>query len=128
MASYNKPVLLDTNIIIYAVSEPFDLISQIKEIGFNDIIIIESIKKELEKLSIKGNNKERKFAKLALDLCKKFRIEEDPPITGSIDDKIIYVAKNKGYIVATSDILLRKRLRELGLITIYLKDKRLQLD
>ncbi|MCC6013016.1 MAG: PIN domain-containing protein [Candidatus Verstraetearchaeota archaeon] len=128
MVLYDKPVLLDTNIIIYAVSEPFDLISQLRELGFSNIIIIESIKKELEKLLTKGNNKERKFAKLALDLCKKFKIEKDPPVAGSIDDKIIHIAKDKGYIVATSDFLLRKRLKELGLTTIYLKDKRLQLD
>ncbi|MDH5806509.1 MAG: hypothetical protein QXW62_01655 [Candidatus Methanomethylicaceae archaeon] len=128
MVIYNKslpPVVLDTNIVIYSATEPFDILSQIMELGFGKPVIIESIKKELEKLSIKGSNKEKRNAKLALKLCEKFELEPDPPISGNVDEKLLFLAKNKGYIIATCDSSIRKKLRELGLPVIYLKDGRL---
>ncbi|MEM1572916.1 MAG: hypothetical protein QXI49_02200 [Candidatus Methanomethylicaceae archaeon] len=128
MVIYNKslpPVVLDTNIVIYSATEPFDILSQIMELGFGKPLIIESIKKELEKLSIKGSNKEKRNAKLALKLCEKFELEPDPPISGNVDEKLLFLAKNKGYIIATCDSSIRKKLRELGLPVIYLKDGRL---
>lgn len=128
MVTYNKSlpcVILDTNIIMYSATEPFDILSQIMELGFGKPLIIESTKRELEKLSIKGSNKEKRNAKLALKLCEKFELEPDPPISGDVDEKLLFLAKTKGYIIATCDSDIRKKLREHGLPVIYLKDGRL---
>lgn len=125
---YNKdlmPVLLDTNIIVYSIRKPFDIVNQLAELGFSRIIVIEGVKKELEKLTIKGRMKEKRSAKLALEICEKFELEPDPPIFGSVDEKLLFLAKTKGYIIATCDSSIRKKLRERGLPVIYLKDNRL---
>ncbi|MCS7097605.1 MAG: hypothetical protein NZ922_01315 [Candidatus Methanomethyliaceae archaeon] len=118
-------VILDTNIIMYSTEKPFDITNQLIELGFFRIIIIESVKKELEKLAIMGGVKERRNAKLALKICENFEFEPDPPISGGVDEKLLFLAKTKGYIIATCDSDIRKKLRENGLPVIYLKDERL---
>lgn len=119
------PVLLDTNILLYSVSEPFEIKSQIEKIGFKKIVITEGVKRELERIATIGRTKEKKFAKLSLEIAKRFEVLPDPPIEGTVDDQLLYLSKNHGYVVATSDALLRRRLRKEGLPVIYIKNKRL---
>ncbi|MGC8936056.1 MAG: PIN domain-containing protein [Candidatus Methanomethylicaceae archaeon] len=119
------PVLLDTNILLYSVSEPFEIKSQIEKIGFKKIVITEGVKRELERIANSGRTKEKKFAKLSLEIANRFEVLPDPLIGGTVDDQLLYLSKNYGYIVATSDALLRKRLRKEGLPVIFIKNKRL---
>jgi rRNA-processing protein FCF1 len=119
------PVLLDTNMLIYSASEPFEIRSQLERLGFKNIIVTEGVKRELERLAQVGRTKEKKFAKLSLEIAKKFGTMPDPPITGSVDDQLVYISKQHGYIVATSDASLRRRLKREGLPVIYIKNRRL---
>ncbi|GEM_PF-350819 len=119
------PVLLDTNILIYSASEPFEIRSQLERLGYKNIIVTEGVKRELERLAQSGRTKEKKFAKLSLDIAKKFGTMPDPPIARSVDDQLVYISKQYGYIVATSDACLRKRLKREGLPVIYIKNRRL---
>ncbi|MGQ9759111.1 MAG: PIN domain-containing protein [Candidatus Methanomethylicaceae archaeon] len=119
------PVLLDTNILIYSASEPFDIAHQLENLGFHNLLVTEGVKSELDRLVKTGSKKEKRFARVALDIASRFRVLPDPPIIGGVDDQLLYLAKNSGYIVATSDIFLRRRLKKEGLSVIYLKKRRL---
>ncbi len=119
------PILLDTNILMYSASEPFNIAYQLEELGFKNILITEGVRRELERLAQNGHKKERQFAKLSLEISSKFKVVPDPPVAGSVDDQLLEMAKKHGYIVATSDACLKRRLRREGLPVIYLKDRRL---
>ncbi|MEM2058645.1 MAG: hypothetical protein QXO76_10395 [Thermoproteota archaeon] len=119
------PVLLDTNVLMYSASEPFEIRSQLERLGFKNIIVTEGVRRELERLAGSGHAKEKKFAKLSLEIAKKFETLPDPPIGGSVDDQLLYLSKECGYIVATSDTSLRRRLKREGLPVIYIKNRRL---
>lgn len=119
------PVLLDTNILIYSASEHFDIAYQIENLGFHNVWVTESVKNELRRLVETGSKKEKRFAKVALNIAERFKTVPDPPITGSVDCHLLYLAKNRGCIVATSDTSLRRQLKKIGLPVIYLKNKRL---
>ena len=130
MSSKNKPietvpVILDTNVLMYSASEPFQIRSQLERLGFKNIFVTEGVKRELERLTHSGCTKEKKFAKLSLEIAKKFATIPDPPVTGSVDNQLIYISKEYGYIVATSDASLRRRLKREGLPVIYIKNRRL---
>lgn len=119
------PVVLDTNVLMYSVSEPFEIKSQLQKLGFNDIIVTEGVRHELKRLAESGRTKEKKFARLSLEVAKKFETMPDPPVGGGVDDQLIYLSKEYGYIVATSDSSLRRRLKKEGLPVIYIKNRRL---
>lgn len=119
------PVLLDTNVLMYSASEPFEIKGQLERLGFKKIIVTEGVRRELERLAGSGRAKEKKFAKLSLEIAKRFGTMPDPPVGGEVDDQLLYISKEYGYIVATSDASLRRRLKKEGLPVIYIKNRRL---
>jgi rRNA-processing protein FCF1 len=88
------------------------------------------VKRELEALSSKDSPKIRRQAIFALKIsekCKYVPVKEDEKIT--IDDAIIKVAKAWNCPVFTNDSQLRKRLRDISVPVIYLRQKsRLVID
>jgi len=118
-------VILDTNILIYSVSEPFDIAHQLNRMGFVNVKVTKGVMDELERISARRTGKVQRFAKLALEIAKKFEVLKEHAPEAPIDDQLVQMAKSKGYIVATSDSPLRRRLRKEGVSIIYLKDGRL---
>lgn len=76
-------------------------------------IVLSPILDELAILEEKGTPKERQAAKLALKLAEaKCTVLPVQPIQNeTVDDLILRIATEHGYIVATNDKELRKRLR-----------------
>ena len=118
-------VLLDTNILIYSASEPYDIAHQLKRLGFVDVKVPKAVIDELKWISERRTGKKQRFAKLALEIAGKFEMLRDINGEAPVDDQLIQMAKRGEYIVATSDSQLRKRLRKEGVSIIYLKNRRL---
>jgi rRNA-processing protein FCF1 len=118
-------VLLDTNILIYSASEPYDITHQLKRLGFVDVKVPKAVIDELKWISERRTGKKQRFAKLALEIAGKFEMLRDSNGEAPVDDQLIQMAKRGEYIVATSDSQLRKRLRKEGVSIIYLKNRRL---
>jgi rRNA-processing protein FCF1 len=118
-------VILDTNILIYSASEPFDIAHQLKRLGFVNVKVSKGVMDELERISETRTGKGQRFAKLALEIARKFEVLRDHTEKAPVDDQLVQMAKRRGYIVATSDSQLRRHLRKEGVSVIYLKNKRL---
>lgn len=122
----NRPaVILDTNILIYSASEPFDLAYQLKLMGFSRVYVPSSVLWELESISKGKSRKLGRFAKLAMRIASSFEPLELRPAKPSVDEEICAAAKSEGHVVATSDAAIRRRLRQAGITVLYLKDGRL---
>jgi len=126
MASYNDvhTVLLDTNILIYSAERPFDIEHQLMSAGYSDIRVPQVVLEELVRISRCGT-KLSKFARLALEIAKRFKIAELESEGGRADSQLIHAAMTGNYIIATADAAIRRRLKLEGLPVIFLKDKRL---
>jgi len=118
-------VLLDTNILIYSASEPYDIAYQLKRLGFIDVKVPKAVMEELEGISERRTGKKQRFAKLALEIAGKFKTLWNSNEGAPVDDQLIQMAKIGGYVIATSDSQLRRRLRKEGVSIIYLKNRRL---
>lgn len=118
-------VLLDTNILIYSASEPYDIAHQLKRLSFIDVKVPKAVIDELEGISERRTGKKQRFAKLALEIAGKFETLRDGNDKAPVDDQLIQMARRGGYIIATSDSQLRRRLRKEGVSIIYLKNRRL---
>jgi hypothetical protein len=125
-------VILDSNAFFVPVEFKIDLFSEVESLLGRrvDFVLLSPIKRELELLAAKDSPKTRRQAVFALRLaekCKFVPVENDENLT--TDDAIVKVAKAWSCPVFTNDRQLRRRLRDISIPVIYLRQKsRLDID
>jgi len=89
-----------------------------------DPVLLSPTYKELQKIAEKGSPKIRQHASLALKLAEKCRIViVEQGFEETHDDVIVRVAAEWRCPVATNDRTLRKRLRNINVSVIYLRQR-----
>lgn len=125
-------VILDSNALFVPFQFKIDLISELDDLLKRryELILLSPVKQELEALASKGSPKMRKMASSALKLAEKCTgVELKVPETALVDDAIIEAAEDFGAVVFTNDRQLRRRLRDISVPVIYLRQKsRLAID
>jgi hypothetical protein len=135
MSPESKPlkIILDSNALFVPLQFKIDVFEELKKL-LNmkiELILLSPIRRELEKLAEKGSPKMRKNASYALKIAEKCKlIELDEKTAGSFpDDVIIKVAREWKSPVFTNDKELRKRLRNINVPVIYVRQKsRLEIE
>jgi len=118
-----KIVILDSSGILMI----FEYSIQIKDqllglIGKHKIVIPITIKKELEKLSIKGKGKTKINARAALEYIKQYDIL-DFQERMKADDSLLVTAKKVNGLILTNDSELRRRAKKEGIKTVFLRGR-----
>ncbi|MEM2110597.1 MAG: DNA-binding protein [Candidatus Bathyarchaeia archaeon] len=117
-------VILDANFLFIPFQLKIDIFAELGTIlGRFEPIVLSTTFEELRNLSAK-KPKIRTQAFSALDLIKKctvINVEKKPGENS--DDVILRLAKELKCPVATNDRILRKKLREEGIATIFLRQK-----
>ncbi len=116
-----KGVVLDTNMLLVPYQFGVDIFEEIGRIlpGVK-IFTIPQVIKELKKLE-SGSLHEKLGARLAKRLLEKVEIlDVDPSVP---TDRILAELAKKGYIIATNDRELRRKIREAGGYSLYLREK-----
>jgi rRNA-processing protein FCF1 len=125
-------VILDSNALFVPLQFKIDIFEELKSLLPNNFepIMLSPILHELEKLADKGSPAMRKKASFALKLAEKCRVAElDESPTSPPDDTIIKTASNWKCVVFTNDRQLRRRLRNINVPVIYVRQKsRLEID
>ncbi|MEN3035694.1 MAG: PIN domain-containing protein [Candidatus Methanosuratincola sp.] len=115
-------VILDTNILIYSASKPFNLESEMRRVGFSRVAVPSFVLDELISIG-RSFDKRGKFARLALQIAKHFEIIRSDLEGADVDEKILRLAKEMGCAVATADAALRRRLSSEGVQVLLLKGR-----
>ncbi|MEM3783409.1 MAG: DNA-binding protein [Candidatus Bathyarchaeia archaeon] len=125
-------VILDSNALFVPLKFKIDIFEELKTLLNRnlELVLLQPIKKELERMTEKGALKMRKEASYALKLAEKCTlIKLDETFSGSPDDAIVKVAGEWKCPVFTNDTALRKRLRDISVPVIYVRQKsRLEID
>ncbi len=125
-------VILDANALFVPLKFKIDIFEELKTLLNRnlELVLLQPIKKELEKTAEKGAPKTRKEANYALKLAEKCTlIKLDEKFVGSPDDAIVKVAGEWKCPVFTNDKALRKRLRDISVPVIYVRQKsQLEID
>ncbi len=115
-------VILDTNFLMIPEIHGVDIFSEIDRVIDKkyELIVPVVVIEELKHLKREGTSIERKAAQIGLELAKKAKRIESKK---TADEEIIRLAKKKKSVVGTNDKKLKKRLEEMGISVIYLRQK-----
>lgn len=120
-------VLLDTNFLMVSLRFGVDVeaeLERIIEASFK-LATTTAIVDELKRLKTQVKFGEEKEIDFALALANKIAILDEKLESGEeVDDQLIRLASRGGYVVATTDTELRRRLREGSIPVVYLRQRR----
>ena len=115
-------VVLDTNFLIDLLKYKIDIREIEGIVGARcELITLDGVIDELKKIA-KSRKKSSKYAKLALKLIDFHKIKIIPSPEKNTDKALIFLARNA--MIATNDKKLRKKLKKIGMKTIYLRAKK----
>jgi len=125
-------VVLDSYALFVPLQFKIDIFEELEKllkVNF-EVVLLSPIRQELEKFAEKGSPKMRKNAVYALKLAEKCTlIDVEEKMGASPDDMIVEVARKRGFLVFTNDRKLRKRLRNINVPVIYVRQKsQLEID
>jgi rRNA-processing protein FCF1 len=125
-------VILDSNALFVPLQFKIDIFADLERLLNRKVefILLSPVKRELELLAAEGSPKTRKDAAYALRLAEKCKyVPVEASDSALTDDVIVETARNWGVPVFTNDRLLRKRLRDINMPVIYVRQKsRLEID
>ena len=125
-------VILDSNAFFVPLEFKMDIFEEIRHLLNRNVkfILLSPVKRELEMLALSEEPKMRRQANFALHLAEKCKPVTVEAREGElVDDVILRVSKNWGAPVVTNDRILRRRLRDISVPVIYLRQKsRLDID
>jgi len=125
-------IILDSNALFTPLKFKIDLFEDLRKLlnrNF-ELVLLSSTRLELERKATHGSSSIRKNAALALKLAEKCNpLDFDQRTSASTDDIIVQAAAKYKYPVFTNDRHLRKRLRDINVPVIYVRQKsRLEID
>jgi rRNA-processing protein FCF1 len=125
-------IILDSNALFTPLELKIDIFEELQRLLNRNIdcIVIYPVKAELEMLANKKSFKLRRQANFALKIVDKCKIVQvNVPDKTTTDEAIVKVAKDWNVPVFTNDRQLRKKLRDISLPVIYVRQKsRLEID
>ncbi|NPA86396.1 MAG: hypothetical protein GXO00_00085 [Candidatus Diapherotrites archaeon] len=117
-----KGVVLDTNMLFVPYQFGVDVLEEIQRIlpGVK-VYTIPQVLREIERLEQEGSLKERLAARVARKILERVEVL---PVEGEVSaDRALLELAKLGYAIATNDRELRKKIRELGGYSLYLRER-----
>lgn len=119
-------VILDSNFLFLPFQFKIDIFEELKNLLKQriEVILLSSTIKEIQEIAQKGSQKMRQQALFALRLSESCQIVEVPILNtyNTPDDVIFRIAMELLCPVATNDKMLRKRLKNINVPVIYLRE------
>jgi hypothetical protein len=113
-------VIVDTNGLMVQAQFGVDVIDELGRLGYDECVVPTAVTDELKALQKKVKGADKVALAVAQALAKQCREIEAP---GNADDVILRLAKELGADVFTNDVELRKRLKNEGIKTVFMRSK-----
>jgi rRNA-processing protein FCF1 len=125
-------IILDSNVFFTPLQFKIDIFEELKTLLDKRFVpvLLSPVRHELERLSKENSLQMRKSAAFALKMAEKCEVVTIDEIGADrVDEVIIKVASGGGCAVFTNDRQLRKKLRDINVPVIYVRQKsRLSID
>ncbi len=113
-------VIVDTNGFMVQAQFGVDVLDELGRLGYDEILVPSAVLDELKMLEKKLRGRDRVALTIAQALAKRCNCV---PSAGNADDVIVEQAKKLGADVFTNDAELRKRLKNEGVRTVFMRSK-----
>jgi rRNA-processing protein FCF1 len=125
-------VIVDSNALFVPLQFKIDIFVELERIlnrNF-ELVLLSPVKREIETLAQKSSPKIRKNASFALSMAEKcVYVKVAEKKEEQVDDAILRIAKAWNVPVFTNDNLLKRKLRDISMPVIYVREKsRLEID
>jgi len=117
-------VLLDSNFLFVPLHQGIDVFEELDRLleGRVRCVVTRPVVDELERLERDSGPSLRKEARFAISLTERCEVLDEGLLPcETVDDSILRAAKEHGYVVATNDAELRRRLRRNGVAVVYVR-------
>ena len=116
---------MDSNALFVPLQFKIDVFGELERLLNRrfELILLSPVRHELEMLVAEGSPKTRRMAAFALKLSEKCRYVKVHSSAKLVDDVIVEVAAEWRMPVFTNDAQLRKRLRDISVPVIYVRQK-----
>ena len=125
-------VIFDTNFLFVPIKFHVDVVSECENLLNQrvDPLLISPVFDELQKMATRRSVKLAKEASIASEYARRMRfVQVDSEPSEKTDDVILRIAEEWQCVVATNDSELKKRLRDIKVPVIYLRERsRLELS
>jgi len=124
-----KVVIFDTNILLFIVRKPLDILAELEEVIKEPFIpvVLDVTLMEISKLTKSKSIKLKLNASTVYDfIIKKFQVVNFNKKNLSVDEAIYQFAIENNCIVVTGDKKLRQMLKHKGIKVICIKNRRLK--
>jgi len=124
MGSANRKIIFDTNMLLAAEQFRIDVVQEVKKLAGNnaELYITENIKREIDELANeKGST--GKNARIAKEMVNESGMVLLDSGVKDTDTELCDLGQ-KGYLIATNDAELRKRVKKLGGGSILLRQRK----
>ncbi len=118
-------VIMDSNALFAPLQFKIDLLGELERLLNRrfELILLSPVRHELKTLAAEGSPKTRRMAAFALKFAEKCNYVEVESSSRVVDDVIVEVAARWKMPVFTNDSQLRKRLRDISVPVIYVRQK-----
>ena len=119
-------VLIDANFLMAAIHFRIDPIQELEYLLGRKVkpVLISLVEEELRAMASGREAKRSRDAAQALQIARRMEVEVVARLPNeSVDDVLVRIASERGWMVATNDRLLRKRLDAIAVPTIYLRQR-----
>ncbi len=118
-------VIVDSNALFAPLQFKFDVFAELERLLNRrfELILLSPVRHELEMLAAEGSPKMQRMAVFALKFAEKCRYVEVESSAEAVDDVIVEIAARWKTPVFTNDSQLRKRLRDISVPVIYVRQK-----
>ncbi len=126
-----QKVILDSNAFFSSLKFKIDIFEEVSRLVNRNVefILLSPVKHELEILASRNAPKASKQAIYALRLAEKCKFVPIEVTSEDVDEVIIRVAKSWNSMVFTNDRPLKKKLRDISIPVIYVRqNSRLDID
>ncbi len=118
-------IIMDANALFAPLEFKIDLSGELERLLNRrfELVLLSAVRRELETLETEGSPKTRRMASFALKFAKKLSYVDVETSAKTVDDVIVDVAGRWKTPVFTNDAQLRRRLRDISVPVIYVRQK-----
>lgn len=115
--------LLDTNFLLIPGKFRLDIFSELARFGRPEVFTLDLVVSELKRLA-SGQGRDSRHARLALDLIREKEVEVLEALGKETDSELERLASEQDFAVCTQDRALQRRLKNEGILVIFLRQGR----